>query len=367
MDNEELVDQPILPEPSPKRVSIKTVIVGIIIFLVGVTGAYYMGKNANKEIATQTLITPSVIQATPILHQTQEWKTYENLFYDFSFKYPANLFPRKDSSYISMGFLENPNDNSSQKLTVQVMPNPPESFIKQFTEDNVEIGVDFQRTYERTKINNYPAIIVKSINQCMGTFESCKATPNKTFYSAAILYQGKYITFEYYNQQAEGQTQDDLNYLKKLASTFSAIKDQGIPPLSEWKTYKSPQNYSFQYPPQLEIISGGNFDVQLKGENILISLMVLGTDKSITEYIDEKANGPYKSFSKEQIELGYVHASLAKGEFQDGNLMRDYVLSIGVGKILDVQSRPKDEKAIALIDKIVSTIQLVPPPKEKLN
>src|SRR3989344_4320216 len=109
--------------------------------LIAVVGiGYYAYKNG------QIKLTPSKEQVspTPTSESTANWKTYTNTKYAFSFKYPPNLYLRKDSTHDFAGFLTDPNKNSSQRLIVTVLSNPQNLNLEEFDTQNKPIPYDWE-------------------------------------------------------------------------------------------------------------------------------------------------------------------------------------------------------------------------------
>lgn len=144
---------------------------------------------------------------------TSGWKTYSSTKYKFSFKYPPNLLIRMDSRDEFIGFLERPNENSSQRVVVFVVDNPQNMDIQEFAEKNRPIPddhINVQR--EKTKVNGYNALITRSELPCLGL------CPNeKTYKSFSVAVQGNGFIVSFSDEKG------DEALINQILSTFTII------------------------------------------------------------------------------------------------------------------------------------------------
>lgn len=78
------------------------VLVGILLLLVVIGGAYYLGKLSSSVPLPSPVVTPP----SPTSNPAVAWKTYTNNVFGLSFKYPGNIFvyqgsPQPDAQYWS--------------------------------------------------------------------------------------------------------------------------------------------------------------------------------------------------------------------------------------------------------------------------
>lgn len=167
------------------------------------------------------VISPThIISPTPAPNPKTDWKTYTNTKYNFSFQYPPNVTPRKDSTPEFMGFLEEPDKNQSQKLIVSAGTNPQNLDLEEFIQRNKPIpdhSANASKSFEKKTINENEVLIVRSEQPCAG---SCKNTPfEKNF---GIYVKGKHVVvlFGVDNRTSISDTKPDEEWINQILSTF---------------------------------------------------------------------------------------------------------------------------------------------------
>jgi hypothetical protein len=188
----------------------------LLLFVVLIAGLSFFAfqKYSTKPVSIQN---PSTESTSPS-NETASWKTYQSAKYGFEFKYPNNLSVRSDSTYESVGFLENPSENSTQKLIVSVSDNLQGISLKDYKEKNKPIPDDrLNVSYEGININSYDALKTQYELPCLGICAENKAS---RFVSVSIRGNKIIVSFSLQNNLNEGNGQEEERELNQILATF---------------------------------------------------------------------------------------------------------------------------------------------------
>ncbi|MBI2612014.1 hypothetical protein HYW54_04705 [Candidatus Gottesmanbacteria bacterium] len=175
---------PPLPNiPSPPLSSSKKIFIFIgvtIIFLLSVSGAYFLGKSQSNS--TTSNISPSpILSLSPTPHFKASWKTFTNTKYGYQFQYPSNWDiwsvdgsgdyppgtptpPATLGKSLLFGYTKRgigtSGDEKQIQLDVHALENPQQLPLKEYFVKE-KWGEEWLKLMEDTTVNNLEAVNLK--------------------------------------------------------------------------------------------------------------------------------------------------------------------------------------------------------------
>lgn len=208
-------EQPAAPPPQPKPFPLLVIILFVLTVLLSSSTAYlgYQNMQLRKQITSFTNTVPSPIP-TPIPSVQPDWKTYTNMKYNFSFKYPNDWEVK--STKENFNFVIGPANElltyktkiDEQKVIYLMMSGPGQTTLS--TSEWKRGGYDVQET--PSQINNL-SVLLRIFTKNNTYQKEAEFTLPNSQYNAA---------FEIYNRLLEITFDQILSTFKFLGQTSPA-------------------------------------------------------------------------------------------------------------------------------------------------
>lgn len=238
--------QPISEQPKKQR-GFLLPITGVILLVLVIAGAYYLGINKSSTTTSNNQTTPT---ATPITSGTASWKTYLNEKYSYIVKYPndwlINEYNTELRSIVLLPNNEDPNIPPGMiRVEIYASTKPFSDYPRGNSESEPQEIVD----WKEIEVNGVKGISYRRVN-CVPLCDRVMVLPIKNSNPLVISVS----------------TNIDNKIIDQIFSNFRFLATDATGNAYEWITYKNEKyQFSFSYPkdhtPFERAIFGANPDL----------------------------------------------------------------------------------------------------------